>query len=58
LASEWAVKNRKKLKPQVYDVPEAVDNWVARLKLASMGVSLDTLTQKQKTYLTSWDVGT
>lgn len=58
LASEWAVKNRKKLKPQVYDVPDSVDNWVARLKLASMGIHLDTLTQKQKTYLTSWDVGT
>ncbi len=58
LASEWAVKNRKKLKPEVYDVPDVVENWVARLKLASMGIHLDTLTQKQKTYLTSWDVGT
>ncbi len=58
LASEWAVKNRKRLKSQVYDVPNEVENWVARLKLASMGIHLDTLTKKQKAYLTSWAVGT
>ena len=58
LASEWAVKNRKRLKSQVYAVPNVVENWVARLKLASMGIHLDTLTKKQKAYLTSWAVGT
>jgi adenosylhomocysteinase len=58
LASEWAVKNRKKLKPQVYDVPNAVEDWVARLKLDSMGLQIDKLTREQKTYLSSWTTGT
>jgi adenosylhomocysteinase len=58
LASEWAVKNRKKLTPQVYDVPKAVEDWVAGLKLASMGIRIDRLSQEQEKYLTSWNVGT
>lgn len=58
LASEWAVKNRKKLKPQVYDVPKAVEDWVARLKLISMGLHIDRLTKDQERYLSSWQVGT
>src|SRR5262245_3055914 len=58
LASEWAVKNRKKLTPQVYDVPKAVEDWVAQLKLTSMGIKIDKLSQEQQTYLTSWNVGT
>ncbi len=58
LASEWAVKNRKKLKPEVYDVPKQVEDWVARLKLTSMGIQVDRLSDKQKEYLSSWNVGT
>ena len=58
LASEWAVKNRKKLKAEVYEVPNAVENWVANLKLASMGIRIDRLTAEQQKYLTSWDHGT
>jgi adenosylhomocysteinase len=58
LASEWAVKNRKKLKAEVYDVPNAVESWVANLKLASMGIRIDRLTSEQQKYLTSWDHGT
>jgi adenosylhomocysteinase len=58
LASEWAVKNRKKLTPQVYDVPKAVEDWVASLKLTSMGIRIDRLTREQEKYLTSWNVGT
>jgi len=58
LATEWAVKNRKKLKPQVYDVPKMVEDWVARLKLTSMGIHVDRLSEKQKEYLSSWNVGT
>jgi adenosylhomocysteinase len=58
LASEWAVKNRKKLGPQVYDVPKAVEDWVARLKLTSMGIQIDKLTKEQETYLSSWAIGT
>ncbi len=58
LASEWAVKNRKKLTSQVYDVPKAVEDWVARLKLASMGIQIDKLTKEQAAYLSSWEIGT
>ena len=58
LASEWAVRNRRKLTPKVYEVPKAVEDWVAKLKLSSMGIRMDTLTQEQQKYLSSWDHGT
>ncbi len=58
LASEWAVKNRRKLTPKVYEVPKAVEDWVAKLKLSSMGIHIDTLTEEQQKYLSSWDHGT
>ncbi len=58
LASEWAVKNQKKLTPKVYDVPADVENWVAKLKLSSMGIRIDTLTKEQEQYLSSWAHGT
>lgn len=58
LASEWAVKNQKKLTPKVYDVPAEVENWVAKLKLSSMGIRIDTLTKEQQQYLSSWAHGT
>ena len=58
LASEWAVKNRQDLTPKVYDVPSAVEDWVAKLKLASMNIRIDALTKEQKHYLSSWAHGT
>jgi adenosylhomocysteinase len=58
LASEWAVKNGRRLEPRVYDVPKPVEDWVARLKLASMGMQIDALTPDQKVYLSSWNIGT
>jgi adenosylhomocysteinase len=58
LASEWAVKNRRKLKPQVYEVPKAVEDWVASLKLSSMGIRIDRLSSEQEKYLSSWNLGT
>jgi adenosylhomocysteinase len=58
LASEWAVKERRSLTPQVYDVPKAVEDWVANLKLSSMGIHIDKLTREQEAYLSSWAVGT
>jgi adenosylhomocysteinase len=58
LASEWAVKNRHKLTPRVYDVPSDVENWVATLKLAAMGIRIDRLTADQQKYLSSWSHGT
>ena len=58
LTTEWAIKNAAKLEPQVYAVPKTIDEWVARLKLKSMGVAIDKLTAEQKHYLASWDMGT
>ncbi len=57
LALEWLVKNRG-LEPAVYPVPEEIDQEVARLKLHSLGVRLDTLTPEQAAYLSSWETGT
>ena len=51
-------KNRANFEKKVYDVPEAIDREIARLKLASMNVSIDTLTEAQVKYLNSWQEGT
>ncbi len=58
LATEWSVKNKGKLEHKVYQVPKEVDEWVAALKLQTMGISIDTLTAEQKKYLESWEMGT
>ena len=58
LCLEYIVKNREKLEPRVYPVPEEIDKQVARLKLQSMGIDIDTLTPEQEKYLTSWEEGT
>jgi len=58
LATEWCVKNKGKLEVKVHDVPAKVDQWVARLKLKSMGIKIDKLTPEQKKYLSSWQTGT
>jgi adenosylhomocysteinase len=58
LCAEYMAKNAGKLEPRVYDVPDDIDSEVARLKLRSMGVTIDTLTEEQKRYLTSWEEGT
>jgi adenosylhomocysteinase len=58
LAAEWFVKNKGKLKPKVYKLPERIDKMVARLKLKSMGIAIDKLTLEQKKYLKSWQEGT
>jgi len=42
----------------VYDVPKEIDDDIARLKLATMGVTIDELTEEQAAYLASWDEGT
>ena len=51
-------ENPQTLTPKVYEVPVAVENWVAKLKLSSMGIRIDTLTKEQEKYLSSWDHGT
>jgi adenosylhomocysteinase len=58
LASSWVVENRGKLSAKVYEIDEAIEKRVADFKLASMGVSIDTLTEEQKHYLDSWQHGT
>ncbi len=58
LGSEYAVKNRGKLEKKVYRVPHAIDAEIARLKLESMGVKIDHLTDEQRKYLESWEMGT
>ncbi len=58
LASEFLVQNAKTLKRQVYVLPAALDQEVARLKLAAMGARIDQLTPKQRQYLASWQSGT
>lgn len=57
LCLEWLVVKRG-LDPAVYPVPEDIDREVARLKLESLGVEIDTLTPVQAAYLSSWREGT
>jgi adenosylhomocysteinase len=57
LTAEWLSANHANLEPGVYDVPEEIDKEVARLKLAAMGVEIDTLTPAQEEYLNSWEHG-
>jgi len=58
LAVEHLLRADPPLGPGVHEVPGEIDQMVARLKLASMGVELDVLTQEQQHYLSSWDEGT
>ncbi|MAE11410.1 MAG: adenosylhomocysteinase [Dehalococcoidales bacterium] len=58
LCLEYLVKNGGKLEDKVYTVPVDIDKQVARLKLDSMGIKIDTLTPEQERYLTSWQEGT
>lgn len=58
LSVEYLVKQGKKLERKVYPVPEKIDAAIARLKLMTMGVTIDALTSEQKRYLESWEMGT
>jgi adenosylhomocysteinase len=58
LSIEYMVKNKKKLENQVYPVPEEIDKAIAKEKLKSMKIAIDTLTPEQKKYLASWSLGT
>jgi adenosylhomocysteinase len=57
LTAEWLVGNAAELEPGVYEVPTEIDKQVAALKLAAMGVDIDTLTPAQDDYLSSWEHG-
>jgi adenosylhomocysteinase len=58
LAAEFMVKNHASLQKKVYAVPEDIDREIARLKLASMGIAIDTATPEQQRYTSSWEEGT
>ncbi|NLX37503.1 MAG: adenosylhomocysteinase [Chloroflexi bacterium] len=58
LCAEFMIKNHDRLTKSVYSVPREIDRQVAMLKLRAMGVTIDTLTDAQQTYLTSWQSGT
>ena len=58
LSVEYLSQAAHTLSPQVYPVPKDIDQEVGRLKLLSMGITIDTLTQEQDDYLNSWEIGT
>ena len=58
LSAEYMVKHAGELQKKVYGVPEDIDREIARLKLETMDVSIDTLTEEQIKYLNSWQEGT
>ena len=58
LSAEFMANEHQNLENQVYVVPRDIDNEVGRLKLLSMGVEIDELSDEQEKYLNSWDVGT
>jgi adenosylhomocysteinase len=58
LAAEVLAKDASKMSKSVHRLPVAVDQEIARLKLQSMGIAIDSLTPEQVEYLASWDAGT
>jgi adenosylhomocysteinase len=58
LSAEYVAKNHQQLENRVYVVPEELDASIARLKLQSLGVQIDTLTEEQHKYLSTWTMGT
>ena len=58
LSAEYVVMNAADLERRVYPVPSEIDSEIARLKLETMGVELDVLSEEQAKYLASWDEGT
>lgn len=58
LSAKYLADNKDVLQNLVYSVPEEVDKEIARIKLDSMGIQIDTLTSEQVRYLNSWEEGT
>jgi len=58
MAAKYLLDNKGKLDNRVYTVPEEVDQAIASIKLQSMGIQIDTLTDEQVKYLNSWEEGT
>jgi len=57
-SAEFIKRNSSILEKKVYSVPKEIDERIAKLKLASMGIKIDTLTEEQEKYLSSWEMGT
>ncbi|HDH43946.1 MAG TPA: adenosylhomocysteinase, partial [Thermococcus sp.] len=57
-AAEYIKDNHEKLEPKVYVLPREIDEMVAKIKLKSMGIEIEKLTEEQKQYLESWEHGT
>ena len=55
LSLEWLVKHQHELETKVYDIPDEIDDQIGRVKLAAMGLSIDTLTPEQQAYLAGWE---
>ena len=55
LSLEWLAKHKEGLEKKVYIVPDEIDDQIARVKLAAMGLTIDTLTEEQKAYLAGWE---
>ena len=58
LGAEFIVKNKGKLENKLYTLPHHVDVEIAKIKLQSMGIEIDTLTDEQQKYLNTWNEGT
>ncbi|MEW6616759.1 MAG: adenosylhomocysteinase [Thermodesulfobacteriota bacterium] len=58
LSAEYLTNNNQTLEDKVYSVPVEIDQMIAKLKLESMGIEIDTLTEEQEKYLASWEMGT
>lgn len=57
LAAEYLVKKKGKLENKVYDIPREIDQWIATLKLKTMGIKIDVMTKEQDAYLNQWEEG-
>ena len=55
LSLEWLAKHAGQLEKRVYNVPDEIDDQIGRVKLAAMGLAIDTLTPEQKEYLAGWE---
>jgi adenosylhomocysteinase len=58
MAAKYLVDNQGKLENKVYTIPEELDEQIAQIKLKSLGIEIDTLTEEQIVYLNSWEEGT
>jgi len=58
MAAKYLLDNKGKLANKVHSVPEEIDQYISRIKLESMGIQIDTLTEAQEKYLNSWETGT